>query len=236
MITCVATAISNESLELAFELYFALADLAGEYPSAVDESNGYMGSAYKKAKELIEQSTPAELPEEVRESALQRLLIALAKGDADHYKWELNLAELDLAELATSLVETPAEAKRLETILDGKTFSSYAAEQSTKVRVKLKRRFGKAGIAEDFEATQIHLPSVRQRLIEAAFAKTNYAEPRRLAGQGLPQHESEHQFGWVADWQEWLLKIAKAEGDRAKTIELCRLDASTVDSSRQGYF
>ncbi len=215
----VRTAIDRDDYALAFSLSYALAELAAEYTIEVDDSNGYMGGAYEEAKDLMEQATPAELPEDVRQAALQRLLIALAEGGHYFYEWEL-----DLADLAASLVETPAEAKRLETVLDGKTFKGYAAEQIATTRVELKRRFGKAGSAETFEASQVHLPNIRRQLIEAAFAKTDYAEAKRLAGQGIAQHQTEHLLGLVADWKAWLLKIAVAEKDRERIIELCRAD------------
>ncbi len=69
----VTAAISADDYALAFELSFTLAELAAEYAIEVDDSGGYMGGVYFEAKELMDEATPADLPETVRERAFAQI-------------------------------------------------------------------------------------------------------------------------------------------------------------------
>jgi hypothetical protein len=225
------------SLPLVYLCEEVIRQLAAAYQHA-DDSSGSMGSAMEQAFYLLgkmadEDKTPADVVQHIFEYALKES----ANKDYQGWDWAGNLRSI-----ASDAVRTPADAERLIQVLDQsiksnstEKYRDYAVEEAELLKMDLIRRFRSEKEADEYLYAKIHFKRFREIALEKALNARRYEEVRRLANEGIVQHEKGSP-GWVTLWKQWLVRLADATGDssaQAASLEELYLDRGEMNYYRQ---
>jgi uncharacterized Zn finger protein len=225
------------SLPLVYLCEEVIRQLANAYQDA-DDSSGSMGSAMEQAFYLLQKmakddKTPADVVQQIFEYALKES----TNKDYQGWDWAGNLRSI-----ASDAVRTPADAERLMQMLDQsiktnstEKYRDYAVEEAELLKMDLIRKFRSEKEAEAYLYDKIHFKRFREKALEKALKAQRYEEVRRLANEGIAQHETKSP-GWVTLWKQWLVRLAEATGDssaQAASLEELYLDRGEMDYYRQ---
>ncbi len=150
----------------------------------------------------------------------------------------------DLAEVAASLVSTPAQRAALFTTLDRmvvdrrkhreESWSSmyprpkrteiwdYDAEHAEEIKLIVVRRLNGAKAVEAFLKERMEKPRFRQALVQFYIEQGNLAEAKRLCNEYL-QAAGDRLPGIQLNFQALLLVIAQKAGDTPEALRLARM-------------
>ncbi len=212
-------AIKSGRYSFAIELSFALIELIQKYGRVLDDSNGDVGGLYEDAFSRLTSACPPLLPQHLRSETFHLLLEKITNDREPHWTWGF-----DKMQLAGTLASSAAEALLLRETIERRDFDNYEQEQICDLIISLLRKHESEASVTAYEQQYEHVDSVCKRLIERAFAKTDYAEANRLVNQALtPLSATAPTLSGRRDqWAEWRLRIAVAQEDKPTIVLLAR--------------
>jgi hypothetical protein len=126
-----------------------------------------------------------------------------------------------MAELATSLHRTAEEARRVLTIIEQMPGSEYEQENQQELIFKLTYSIDGPEVARAYAESHLQNRRFREMMIRDALDKADYAQVKKLAEEGIKQ-DLKPAPGLVSKWYDWLITMAKAQGDIDTMIAYAR--------------
>lgn len=127
----------------------------------------------------------------------------------------------DFLELAAQMVNSSEEQEILfqridqfmETRSKGKHdwVGSYDAETALGIKLTVLERQGIDKNVEDFLKEHMSYPAMRQRAIELAFERKDFALVNKLSQEGIALAKQQNFPGLIDGWNIWMLRVAEAE-------------------------
>ncbi|MCM2675880.1 hypothetical protein [Alkalicoccobacillus plakortidis] len=213
----------------ALELYLCV---IGEMIDAIqfaDDSYGEIGYIMRANFQRLFDGIDdvSGLPEE--EQIAQRLLQESKKSRYSEWSdWQVELIEISALLTTTTKQRNRLElevTKLLESNSEDDWSERYLIQQLTVNRYQMMRRFGEHEKAQAFLEQHIHLPDIRELILDEALEEENYQKVIEVAKQGETQHSQERAPGLVTKWKTYRFKAYQALGE---TEELQKLGTELV--------
>lgn len=209
--------ISDSDAQKALPIYQCVLEEMVPLLQNADDSNGMIGSAIDQAFEGL--SICARL---ATEAAFRAELLNYFFDEFDHKRysgwseWRWNFLEF-----AAQTVVTSQEQKRLFEKLEQTIRASqgchdlssfYSEETILRIKLTVVERLGSKEDVEDFLNRHLESPDMRERAIERAFQRKDFALVKQLAGDGIAVDEKQKIGRFLMHgWTGWLLQVAQAE-------------------------
>lgn len=182
-----------------------------------DDSNGCIGGVIDQAFEGLSICARLANNKAFREELLNYLFDEFESKRYEGWReWKWNFLEL-----AAQVVETAQEQKRLfekldQTIRSRKGDSEwsgrYNEETIRRIKLTVAERLGTEKDVEDFLNQNIENPDMRERALERAFERRDFALVKQLAKDGIALDEKQKIGRFLINgWIGWLLRVAQAE-------------------------
>ena len=192
----------------------------GEEIKSADDSSGELGGAIATAIEVLKEVWEAGKTE-VKNHVFESLLRECESGKHDGYGMDDQLRDA-----AADTVSNKKQAGRMLAFLEKfilekekEEYGKYAIEPASQLKMQLLEKWHSPEAATDFHDKNLHLHSFRAAALERAFAQKNWAEVRRLAGEGIEQDRADSP-GYVRSWEDWLMKLAEATDDKTALVDM----------------
>jgi len=176
-----------------------------------DDSDGNIGDSISCALEMFAEISAKPENEKVRKFLLDYCFYAYDKGIFKEWDWHL-----DMLWNASNLIKTDDETEQLFQRLEKKIKSKYEEEELQRImyEVLLKRNKEEA---EKYLDNHLNNSELRKKAIQNSLDRKNFREAEQFALEGIDCDKKEKP-GLVRVWNQWLLKIAQAKGDKEKVI------------------
>lgn len=195
-----------------------------------DDSNGDIAGPIDYCYELLHNLASENLSEEIRKELFDYCIGAYNKNIFSGWDWHLGMLTI-----ASRVFKNEAEAEKLISLLDEQKPSEYQEEAANEIKLQIIRKTGGEIDAEKFLYDNLSNTSFRKQAIEKNISEQNFQKAKVLAEEGIVQDE-EDKPGLVADWQDFLLKIALLQNDREKIIHYAYLLFVYGNRQKKGYF
>ncbi|MBI4995181.1 SWIM zinc finger family protein [Candidatus Peregrinibacteria bacterium] len=224
--------------------YFAKEDYASAFPigqavieaiypelGSIDDSNGEFGECIEEAWNIL-QTIADKVPPT---SFLGNELFAYSLSQVGKEIYDGWSIEDDFLSVAATLTANEARQKQLFGSIDQMLLPSrkkddqydswndeYKAENATSIKLKVLRQLGKNEEANRLIQEAIDYPKIRELYLEQLFAQQKFDEAKRIAKEGIFIAEKKGHSGISRTFEEWLCRIAEAEGDTPTVRKLLR--------------
>ncbi len=181
-----------------------------------DDSYGEIGSAIESAFQLFFNIAEEGLKEKDRMVLFNYYLTTFKSGKFSDWDWNTTLLSG-----AEQVMKTDAEAKTLIAILDKGNFSDYELSEILVCKLRIVEKIEGEKGAQAFINANLHNPKIREVALLQAMDEKDYRRVKIIANQGIITDEKQRP-GYVNDWTNWLLKVAKAENSTDDIIKYAR--------------
>jgi hypothetical protein len=193
-----------------------------------DDSSGAIGTPLDFSYELLCELSRLELPEAIRKQLLDYCIEAFSEGYFADWDWHVGMMEI-----AVTIMETEGEVQQITALLANGGSRGYEQEQLQLLLYQVLQ--AKKGKSEANRFLEQHLdnPKLRKIALATALNEQRFPDAIALAKKGMTRNQKSP--GLVNEWRDWLVRIARAQNDKAGTIEHAKalfLDQST----RQDYY
>jgi len=189
-----------------------------------DDSNGDIGGPLNDASGLLSEISQKQLPEDIRFELFCYCISAFEKNIFSGWDWHLGMLSI-----ASQVARTDEEMQKLLALIDQPRDSEYERQESQQIKFYLLQKFKGQEEAARFMEQHLSNPSLRAAAIQKAIDKKDFDKAIAIAQDGI-KHDEKSKPGLVADWHDWLLRIAMQQGDKEKIILYAR--KLFVDSNR----
>jgi len=199
-----------------FFIATAVMDQLVEVLQYADDSNDDIGGNIIYGYELLQQLAQVNPDEQLRKQVWEYCFNAFAKEKYAGWDWHI-----DLLQLAADLIKTNAEASRILEQINRMAEPDYQKEAAELIQYEILWKMMGEGAANDFLKQHLANPEIRRKSLQKAFNRNEYEKAMQLAQEGIA-HDQKDRPGLALEWYEWLLKIARRQGDSEKIIEYAR--------------
>lgn len=215
----------NKNFQSAIFLCCAVMEQFCEALQYSDDSNGDISGPVDFCFELLLKISSENLSEEIRKELFDYCISAHNKNIFSGWDWHLGMLEI-----ASRILKNEIESEKIISLLDKQKSSEYEKEEAQEIKLNVIRKTKGEKEAEKFIYENLSNTSFRKQAIEKNISEKNFQKAIWLAEQGILQDEKDKP-GLVAEWQDYLLKIAIMQNDKEKIIHYARL--LFVDSIRE---
>lgn len=207
--------VSKNKAEQAMPIYqIIIEELIPELQRA-DDSDGDFGEATNWAFEQLNKC--ADL---IKDKNIKEELFNYCLNEADHKRYNgWSDWQWDFLRIAPKIISNDDEEKSLFAKADeicsksdGEFSGSYNHERAAEIKLDVIKRRGDKKKAEEFISDNLRYTPIRRIAIEKAFSDKNFSQAKQLANDGIEQDKD--YLGLVAEWLNWLLKIAELEKNK----------------------
>ncbi len=181
-----------------------------------DDSNGDVGACIEDAIGILHGMAFEDLPRTDRAMLLQYCIDAFKSGMYKGWDWHMSVLEL-----AVDLAESEQEIQEVLGLLNSGEKHEFGKEHAQFLTLCLLEKAGAPEQVEKFIAENIANPEIRLLEIDRAFGGGDYARAEKLARDGI-KRDAKDSSGYLGQWYESLLKIARRRNDKAAIIESAR--------------
>lgn len=242
----------RSSARLGDQLYRLIAEASGTWPliylceevidqgasacMEADDSSGSIGGAIDFAFNQLYDLAVADsgASQQVLDYLFSMALKKHSHNKYDGFDWGGNFRHL-----ATLAVQSKKEAEILIQSLDqyvaskqDEKYGRYEIEQAELQKLKLLETWRTSAEAESYLLGHVHLTGFRRKALEKAWVEERYKAVQQLAEDGIVADE--RFAGLVAEWKNWLIRVAEATGDQKKLIEL--MEAKYLATGEINYY
>lgn len=218
--------------DYANALLIGQALLEAIYPElgSIDDSNGEFGSCIEEAWHIL-QTIAEKVPPA---GPLGNELFSYTLGQVGKEMYADWSVEDDFFTIAALLTFNDERQKQLFQSIDQTLLSprknedsdnwlnEHRAENATCIKLKVLRQLGKNEEADVLMRETIKYPEIREQYLEKLFAKGKFDKAKDIAEEGIIIAKEKKHVGIVRKFEEWLCRIAEAEGDVPKVRVLLR--------------
>lgn len=195
-----------------------------------DDSNGVFGNTIEHGYSLLLELNDEKLSEQDKKLLFDYALDAHQKGIYSGWDWHSGMLTLALHSFSNE-----NEAEQIIEYLDKYQSSEYEREQAELIRLLILEKIRSQEDVEQYINQTIANPYIRRIAIEKALIQKDYSKAKSIANDGI-RLDANSKPGLVTNWNEWLLKIAKAQENRAEIIQYARLLFVTSHREKQQYY
>ncbi|MBN1988239.1 MAG: hypothetical protein JW783_02430 [Bacteroidales bacterium] len=208
--------ISNQNYTSAIHICTAIMEELNRALGYADDSNGDLSSCIDIAFESLVLIANERHNEAIIKQVIDYCLSACNSDIYRESNWNLGLLSL-----AAALQKTTEEFNRIFALIE-EFDSEYEQEHAKTIKYDLLVKV--KGEAEADKYLEQHLDNydLRSKAIQKAIDRMDYNKAIQLAHDGINQDKNKR-HGYVADWYNWLIKIAQEQNDVNKVIEYARL-------------
>lgn len=221
---------SLEAGRHAEALPIAQALLESIYPELghMDDSNGEFGGCIEEGWNILRVVADKSPPT----SSLGQEVFDYCLGEAGKKEYQGWSTDDDFLAIAGSLVHDDARKERLFRSIDRVLLNAVAsdeddgmsdgtsdwwreerAEAAARIKIGVFRALGKQDEASASIASSLAYPEIRELHLQELFSGKQFEQVKAVAKDGIAIAEKKGHPGTVHTFEEWLLKVAEAEGD-----------------------
>ncbi len=182
-----------------------------------DDSDGSIGGCVDEAYSLMEGMAGSSPSADLRKALLDYCFSAIDNRTYAGWDWHEGMLRL-----GASLAETDRDVGRIFDLLDLEEHSAYGKERAQCIRHGLIARLQGEEAAEAYADKHLENCELRSDAIQRALGRGEYAAAEEIALGGVA-HDRTERPGLVAEWQNWLLRIARARGDDEAVVRYARI-------------
>jgi len=180
-----------------------------------DDSDGDIGNSISYALKMFSEISEKQKNENVRKLLLDYCFHAYDKKIFEGWDWHL-----DMLWTASNLIKTDAETEELFQRLEKNMKSKYEEEELQQIMYEVLLKKNKDE-SEEYLEKHMKNSDLRKKAIQNAIDNKNFEKAELFALEGI-NYDKKEKPGLVRVWNEWLLKIAQAKGDKEKVIYYAR--------------
>lgn len=196
----------------------------------VDDSNGDVGSNIETALETLFSLTQKPISPGLKRQLFEYATEKFRGGEFDGWDWHH-----DMMKIAANLVENDAEISFLISLLNLPASSDFDREQRQQMQYSLLLKRKDQAEAQKFLEQHLQNSGLKKIAIQLAFTNQDYGRVKELAFAAI-EADKTLKPGLLSVWYDWLIKVAREEGETEKIIEYARLQLFQNGRESESYF
>lgn len=209
--------LAQEEVASAFYIATSVVEELTKAFTFADDSNGDLGGCIRQALDLLTRISQSELTETMRVTFYKYAISTYKKERFIDWDWHL-----DLMEFAANVSRHETETQAVLDLLNQDAKSEWRRERAQCLILDILRKTKDEKTVSRYIQTHLNNPTIRREAIIDAMNRQMYDRAIDIANDGI-RFDEKKRPGYVTDWQELLLEIAKAREDTESVIQYARL-------------
>lgn len=209
--------LAQEEVESAFFIATSVVEELTKAFAYADDSNGDLGGCIRQALDLLTRISQSVLTETMRVTFFKYAISTYKKELFIDWDWHL-----DLMEFAANVSRRETETQAVLDLLNKDAKSEWRRERAQCLILDILRKTKDEKTVSRYIQTHLNNPTIRREAIIDAMNRQLYDQAIDIANDGI-RFDEKKRPGYVTDWQELLLEIAKARHDTESVIMYARL-------------
>lgn len=195
-----------------------------------DDSDGSIAGCISDACAMMLAVAQSKPDASIRKQLLDYCMKAVEKRLYYGWNWHLGMLEM-----AAELVESDEERRALLAALEREGGSGYDGKAAQGLKYGLMAKTGGEAAADAWLEANLGNPELRRIALRKAMERRDFDKVRGLAEDGIA-HDKPKYPRLVAEWHDWLLKIAEAQGERELVTQYARLLFFQSNRFQENYY